>query len=98
MTDRGSLADPVGQLAEEFVARYRRGERPALSEYTDNYPELADRIRNVFPMMVVLEEADSGSGSAGDATGAGPVKVPDREGGPPAQIGKYAQFVILIGQ
>src|SRR5213082_1900059 len=89
MTDGGSVADPVGQLAEEFMARYRRGERPALSEYTDRYPELADRIRDVFPMMVVMEEADSSSGSSADATGTGPATVPGREGGPPAQIAGY---------
>src|SRR5262249_54909472 len=89
MIDGGSVADPVGQLAEEFVARYRRGERPALSEYTEKYPELADRIRDVFPMLVVMEEADSGSGSSADATGVGPAKVPGREGGPPAQVGGY---------
>ena len=29
MTDSSSLADPVGKLAEEFIERYRRGERPA---------------------------------------------------------------------
>ncbi len=49
--------DPVGRLAEDFVARYRRGERPALSEYTGKYPDLAERIRQVFPMMVMMEEA-----------------------------------------
>jgi serine/threonine protein kinase/WD40 repeat protein len=43
-------------LAEEFVARYRRGERPALSEYIDAHPELADEIRELFPTLVVIEE------------------------------------------
>ena len=32
--------------------RYRRGERPALAEYTDRYPELADEIRELFPALV----------------------------------------------
>src|SRR5579871_4797496 len=43
-------------LAEEFVARYRRGERPALSEYIDGHPELADEIRELFPTLVMIEE------------------------------------------
>ena len=43
--DLSAAADPVGMLAEEFVARYRDGERPPLSEYTDKYPEHAERIR-----------------------------------------------------
>ena len=39
--------EPVEQLAEEFLERYRRGERPALSEYIDRHPELADEIREL---------------------------------------------------
>jgi serine/threonine protein kinase/WD40 repeat protein/Tfp pilus assembly protein PilF len=49
--------DPVAELAEEFAARYRHGERPPLSEYTCKYPELAERIREVFPLVVLMEEA-----------------------------------------
>jgi hypothetical protein len=89
MSDGGSYADPVGQLVEDFMTRHRRGERPALAEYTERYPELADRIRAVFPMLVVMEEADSGSGSSGDGTGSGAVKAPTREGGPSLQIAGY---------
>src|SRR5262245_44851172 len=69
MSEDSSTTDPVGRLAESFVARYRRGERPALSEYTDRYPELADRIREVFPMMVLIEEAGSGGDASSGATG-----------------------------
>jgi eukaryotic-like serine/threonine-protein kinase len=48
----------LDQLAEEFAARFRRGERPALKEYTDRYPELAEEIRELFPAMVEVEQAD----------------------------------------
>ncbi|MCI0742214.1 MAG: tetratricopeptide repeat protein [Gemmataceae bacterium] len=57
MAGAESAVDPVAELAEEFMARYRRGERPALSEYTQKHPALAERIRQVFPMMVLMEEA-----------------------------------------
>ena len=50
--------DLLDQLAEEFAARFRRGERPALKEYTDRYPELADEIRELFPAMVKVEQAE----------------------------------------
>jgi serine/threonine protein kinase len=89
MSDGGNGADPVGQLVEDFMDRYRRGERPALTEYTERYPELADRIRDVFPMLVVMEEADSGPGPSGDGAGSGPVKAPTRQGGSPAQVAGY---------
>src|SRR5438132_7658377 len=43
------------QLADEFAARYRRGERPPLREYVEKYPELADDIRDLFPALVGME-------------------------------------------
>jgi WD40 repeat protein/serine/threonine protein kinase len=46
----------LGRLADEFAERFRRGERPALSEYTDRYPELADEIRDLFPAMAQIEQ------------------------------------------
>ena len=72
--DPSSDADPLVELAEEFADRYRRGERPALTEYTDRYPHLADRIRKLFPAMVVMEEfgsvAGPDAGPPGGAAGA----------------------------
>src|ERR1700679_2244353 len=52
--------DLLDRLAEEFAERFRRGERPALKEYTDRYPELADEIRELFPAMVRVEQAEKG--------------------------------------
>jgi serine/threonine protein kinase len=43
-------------LAEDFAARYRRGEHPALSEYIAAHPELAGEIRELFPTLVMMEE------------------------------------------
>src|SRR5262245_43617837 len=40
------------ELAEEFAARFRRGERPSLQEYIDRCPEFADEIRELFPALV----------------------------------------------
>ena len=46
----------VLSLANEFVERYRRGERPDVSEYANQHPDLADEIRDVFPMMLLMED------------------------------------------
>src|SRR5690349_9554418 len=54
--------DPLDALAEEFVERYRRGERPALSEYTARQPELAEGIRDLFPALVMMEKARPAGG------------------------------------
>jgi WD40 repeat protein/serine/threonine protein kinase/tetratricopeptide (TPR) repeat protein len=56
MADDSSDRNPVEELAEEFLARFRRGERPALSKYIRGHPDLADEIRELFPALVMLED------------------------------------------
>src|SRR5262249_8672722 len=56
MSDSVSRADPLGPLAEEFLARVRRGEQPALTAYTDRRPELASQIRELFPALLMMED------------------------------------------
>ncbi len=46
----------VLQLADEFLERYRRGERPSIADYVQRYPTLADQIRRVFPVVAMIEE------------------------------------------
>src|SRR6516165_11608896 len=75
----------VEQLAEEFVERYRQGERPPLSEYTARYPEHAAEIRDLFPALVMMEqiapESEAGSLAAVSASLRGqPIKHPERLG------------------
>ncbi len=65
-----SEADPLVPLIEEFTERYRRGERPALSEYTARCPDHAERIRKIFPAMIVMERLGSdGAAASGSLTG-----------------------------
>jgi serine/threonine protein kinase/WD40 repeat protein len=80
MTGEASARDPVEQLAQAFLERYRRGERPAITEYTQKHPELADDIRDLFPALVVMEEAGP---RESQPTGSRPVadgRVPERMG------------------
>ena len=37
--------DLVGELAEAFLERHRRGERPSVEEYAADHPELAVEIQ-----------------------------------------------------
>jgi WD40 repeat protein/serine/threonine protein kinase len=71
------------ELAEEFAARFRRGERPSLQEYIDRCPELADEIREMFPALVEVEQADEDQEArTGLARACGAVE-------PPRQVGDY---------
>ena len=66
MSESGQY-DLLDQLAEEFADRFRRGERPALKEYTDRYPELADDDPRAVPGDGKVEQAEGarqGDGSA----------------------------------
>jgi serine/threonine protein kinase/WD40 repeat protein len=47
----------VSLLADEFLERYRRGERPSIREYAERYPELAEEIGIVFPAVAMMEHA-----------------------------------------
>jgi len=49
--------DPVGPLADEFLARHRRGEQPAVADYAERCPEHAERIKQLFPMLLTMEAA-----------------------------------------
>ena len=71
MSTSESHSGLVLELAEEFLERYRKGERPPLKEYIDRHPELADEIREVFPAMAMMEKiALADESLAGEPTGA----------------------------
>src|SRR5262245_22317205 len=73
------------ELAEEFAERYRRGERPSLTEYVDKSPDLADQIRDRFPAMVMMEQFGSVAGPPG-----GPYsKTVTEDGTVPRKLGEY---------
>lgn len=55
MHDSSSDRNALEVLAEEFVERYRNGERPPLSEYIARYPDLAAEIEELFPALLMME-------------------------------------------
>jgi serine/threonine protein kinase len=77
--------NPVEELAEEFLQRYRRGERPSLTEYIGRRPELAGEIRELFPALVMMEEAGPKSEESVGRAG----NVSDRSGRTPERLGDY---------
>jgi serine/threonine protein kinase/tetratricopeptide (TPR) repeat protein len=81
--DSNAALGSVELLAEDFLERQRRGERPEISEYTARHPELADRIRGFFPALVLVERLKpEGRGSTG-GNGYGPW------GAAPERLGEY---------
>src|SRR3954466_165613 len=74
MSTSQSHSGVVLELAEEFLERYRKGQRPSLKEYIDRHPSLAGEIREVFPAMAMMEKiALADESLEADPTGPAPV-------------------------
>jgi serine/threonine-protein kinase len=61
MSASSNARGPVELLADEFLARCKRGEKPTIKEYCDLHPELADEIRDVFEALLMVEDLKPGS-------------------------------------
>jgi len=85
MTTETSRRDPVEALAESFLERLRRGDHPAVSEYVEKYPELAEQIRDLFPTLAMVERLGPEPARAAEV-GAGQVRTDDV---PLRQLGEY---------
>src|SRR5215470_13918620 len=72
--------DRVGELAEAFLERHRRGERPSVEEYAAAHPELAGEIRRLFPALLVMEELRPAASDFGGSPPAGGGTAPERLG------------------
>jgi serine/threonine protein kinase/WD40 repeat protein/Tfp pilus assembly protein PilF len=84
MTERSvdaSVLDPLDIVAEEFIRRLRAGDHPSLSEYAARHPELAERIKALFPALVEMEAAGS---AVGPLAG-----TPQRAPRVPVRIGEF---------
>jgi serine/threonine protein kinase len=92
MSKTGTKSEIVLGLAEQFLERYRQGERPSLREYIDRHPELAEDIREVFPAMALMENIAVVSEPAQDSP-----KAPSApEAVPLQQLGDY-RLIRTIG-
>jgi WD40 repeat protein/serine/threonine protein kinase len=85
MGESTSGPDLFNVLADEFAERYRRGERPPLSEYAEKYPELAEQIHELFPALVAIEQFGSGADQAIGLT----APRPETAGPIPERLGDY---------
>ncbi len=84
MSHSDETRDPVEMLAEEFLARHRRGERPSITEYAEVHPEWSDRIRSLFPTLMMMEGLKSGTHSPSGSSRSGATE-PEM----PSQLGDF---------
>src|SRR5258708_2813683 len=73
--------DRVEELAEEFVARTRRGDNPSIAEYQAILPDSSERVRAVLETLLLLEGFRRDSTPHGDsARRPKPLELPERLG------------------
>src|SRR4051812_15691266 len=60
MNDRSLDLSRIGELAEEFLDRHHRGERPTVAEYAERYPDLTGQILAFFPTLLMVEDLKPG--------------------------------------
>jgi serine/threonine protein kinase len=68
MSSSSNERGPVGLLADEFLARCKRGEKPTIKEYCDRHPDLAEEIRDVFEAVLMVEDLRPGSDDTSDSS------------------------------
>ena len=85
MSSPSEARSPVEVLADEFLARCKRGEKPTIREYCDRHPDLAEEIRDVFEAVLMVEDLKPGSDDVSGSFGES-VKV---DGKRLAQVGDY---------
>ena len=54
-------ASQLDDLAEEFSQRLRLGQQPTIEEFAQRYPACAVEIRQLFPALALMEQAQTGS-------------------------------------
>ena len=55
-----STADDIDSLAADFLTRHHDGESPDIESYVAKYPQHAETIRDLFPMIAALENLKQG--------------------------------------
>ena len=96
-------ADPVDRfdlldrLAEEFAARFRRGERPSLKEYLDRYPDLADDIREMLPALASIEQVEKDVRSAEESCAGPPARAAPEARAKPFSVCSSALPCYFVG-
>src|SRR5262249_1083744 len=51
----------IAELVDDFLRRYRTGEQPSVDEYASQHPQLAERIRELFPAAILMEQPAFGA-------------------------------------
>jgi eukaryotic-like serine/threonine-protein kinase len=60
-------SEVLNELAHQLSEQLRRGEQPTVEHYAQLHPDQADEIRQLFPMLLLMEPFDPSNQSSGGA-------------------------------
>ncbi len=81
MCETDSDFDPVDLLIDDYLTRYREGQRMPVAEFAANHPEHAERLRSLIPALLAMEEfGDEGSSLSQPSRSTQLAQMPDRLG------------------
>src|SRR3954470_25066633 len=60
--------NPLDIVAEDFAARWRRGERPSVMEFVRLHPQWAAELRELLPSLALMEKLKRRNTGGGAAT------------------------------
>ncbi|TWT51926.1 Serine/threonine-protein kinase PrkC [Thalassoglobus neptunius] len=63
MTHADEQLDPIGQLVDEFVQQMQAGQDPSVEEFVSVHPDYAEALREVLPMLMVMERSKASDSS-----------------------------------
>ncbi|MCI0464377.1 MAG: serine/threonine protein kinase, partial [Gemmataceae bacterium] len=95
MNEPSASADSFGQIADQFVAAYRQGQRPSVEDYVQRYPEHAEALREILPALLLMEKAKSADDLASSRAPHDARPAPDR--GAVRELGDY-RLLRVIGR
>src|SRR5262249_19735215 len=70
----GSAPEPIAEIPGPFLTRWRRGERPSVSEFVGRHAEFEEEIKDFLHALVEMEQL----GTTSDTEGAGPARTASR--------------------
>jgi len=55
-TSTSAQRHPIEQLADDFITRLRQGERPSITEYVKQFPDISNELADIIGALLALED------------------------------------------
>ena len=98
MSNHNSKPEILAELAEDFIVRFRNGERRSVDEYISRHPQWEDDIRQMINSLIMIERRAAGDEdpAAGDDDRLQPRQIGDFR--IIRQVGRGGMGTVFVGK